>query len=147
MYSSHERNDTHVAQSMLDRSSYEQIPQEDHRLIFVILLSLRYQASWRVVRPIYNALADLSRSGSWPFLACRSELPPMCFLLMKTFGTLRWWVISSRASWMAAPSPVSPCQHQDCSSRVREADIPIWSSSRTSYLAPSSLKSDLVALQ
>lgn len=54
----------------------------------------------------YKAPASFKRLGSCDFLACRSELPPMCCCLMKTLGTVDWPVISLRAAWMADPSAV-----------------------------------------
>jgi hypothetical protein len=54
---------------------------------------------------VYKALAAVSLLLRSSFLrAWRSELPPMCCLLMKMLGTLRWLVISARAFWMSAPS-------------------------------------------
>ena len=50
------------------------------------------------------APASLSRLGRSPFLACRSELPPMCFFAMKMLGTVDWPVRSARADWIAEPS-------------------------------------------
>lgn len=42
----------------------------------------------------YKAPAAVSSDFSSPFLAWRSLLPPMCFLPMKTLGTVRWPEIS-----------------------------------------------------
>lgn len=72
----------------------------------------------------------------------------MCLWSMKMFGTERWEVISSRASWIAAPSS------NRCA--VRTSHIvplairhysPTWSSSMIYGFAPWSLSRDLVALQ
>jgi hypothetical protein len=60
----------------------------------------------------YTAPACLSRPSSWLFFACKWLLPPICCWLIKILGTLRWPVISSSASWRAAPSSaihVSQC--------------------------------------
>lgn len=57
---------------------------------------------------IYKGPASFNKAGSSALRACRSEFPPICFLLMKMLGTERWLVISSRASWMAAPSSIIP---------------------------------------
>lgn len=54
----------------------------------------------------YKAPASFSNWGSSFLRAWRSEFPPMCSLLMKMLGTERWLVISSRASWIAAPSSI-----------------------------------------
>ena len=59
---------------------------------------------------LQSAFASLSKFGSWFLLCCKSELPPMCFLLMKMFGTVRCCVISSSASWMALPSSEKECR-------------------------------------
>jgi len=93
------------------------------------------------------ACASFSSVGSWLFFACRSELPPMCFLSMKMFGTDLWFVISCRASWIAAPSST----RLSASARPQLHDlrlvVPTWSSSMMYGFAPISLSSDLVALQ
>lgn len=57
-----------------------------------------------IVFRLYNAPASFNNSGRFPLVACRSEFPPICFFAMKMFGTERWPVIPSRASWSAEPS-------------------------------------------
>jgi hypothetical protein len=51
-----------------------------------------------------TAPASLSKFLRFPFLACRSELPPMCCLLMKMLGTVVWPVRSPSVDWIALPS-------------------------------------------
>ena len=54
---------------------------------------------WRLTQATYKACALVNFSCSvFLFRAWRSELPPTCSLLMKMLGTLRWLVISCRAS-------------------------------------------------
>jgi hypothetical protein len=61
-------------------------------------------------------------------LACRSELPPMCFCPMKMLGTVLCDVMDARALWMAGPSAS-------------------WSSSTAWNVAPSSVSRRLAVVQ
>jgi hypothetical protein len=82
-----------------------------------LLKSLAWSASYASIAP-----ALFSIPSSWLFLACKSELPPICFCSMKMFGTLRWPVMSSSASWRAAPSSTTEVQYAVFSSAVMLVD-------------------------
>lgn len=72
----------------------------------------------------HRAPASFNNSGNSPFLACKSEFPPICFLPMKMLGTVRWPVRSARTDWIADPSSIIPrgffCQRPGCLDVWRE---------------------------
>lgn len=86
---------------------------------------------------VWRTIAEMRKSDTWEakthptrrgtsspfsFKAAKASLPPICFLPMKTFGTVLCPVFSARYCWIALPFP-SPSSSRRSSSKILASDL------------------------
>lgn len=71
--------------------------------------ALQIQQKVNMVYMMLRKAIYLIRDANAPFACrlCKSELPPMCFLFIKTLGTVLWPVISCKARCITLPLSIS----------------------------------------